>query len=483
MKNIFHTLWFWHGLCCLTALLCCIVILWPQVFLPDAWETRIIEYAGCTLLCSMVASLLLVGITTIIALFFLRYRSAMAQLLSWGGQWALSVGIYLLLAWLADVPMPKDSVAVVAPIQTADTTPLDPSDELNGPEALFILMPQELVSSMATETVAAAPNLIRLENAHSELLESYLNSSPRWALSMDDDTFYSKPGHLVMTPAGSNTGSSIQGLVHAAFRHLVEGDTLPAGYTVVKPGAPFPTRAEDKEQVTDLAVDLGRNHYLLLAWRGTTHTETAHRALCAALTMIDAMMQPLALQPTESTLQSMLTGKRNMMSDTPNMLLCQPPAQYGAYQAELYVNPGEPGTLLLRVAEAETGKPLRLLRCPARYSANPGELFRHDIPGSCSAPGGSLLSNLPTMLPEKAPLFIIRHGEAHQFFDAVFELWFQPALPLKPRRLLLRRIYRVQSYEEPGEVSPEKSDDASDSPKSPQTAEPQPTASAAPEKS
>ena len=445
-KHPLRTFWFWHSLCCLLALVSCVIILWPQVYLPDAWEQRIISYAGVALLGSLGGSLLLLGLTTVAQLLHLHYRKALVQALGWGAQWALCAGVFVALAWLANVPVPKPGVAEAEPIQPADTPALAPNDMLTGPAALFMVIPHELFSAMDVAKVASAPHLTTLEEKHSALLESYLSRSPRWALYMDDDTFYSKPGHMVMTPEGS--GSGIQGLVHVAFRHLAEGAPIPSGYTVVKPGDPMPTHPEGNEQVDDLAVDLGLNHYLLLAWRGTSHTETAYRALNAALTTVDDMVRPLAEQPTQSTLQYLLTGKRSLMADTPTMLLSQPPAQYGTYQAELYVNPGEPGTLLLRIADAESNAPLRIFHCPAQYSDNPAELFRHDIPDSTRS-NASLLHDIRGLLPEKAPLFAIKPGEAHQFFDVVFELWFQPAAPLKQRRMLLRRIYRVQAYEKP----------------------------------
>ena len=440
------TLWFWHSLCCLLTLLSCVVILWPQVFLPDAWETRIISYAGTVALCCMAGSLLLLASACILLLLHLHYRRAMVQILSCAGQWMATGGIFALLAVLANVPPPQDGIAQAEPTQ-ATATPVSPNDVLTGPNALFIPIPHTLFSDMEVETVAEAPNLSRLEQEHSELLEKYLNQSPRWAPLMDDDFFYSKPGHVVMSPV--ITGSGIQGLVHVAFRHWVEGEPTPAGYTIVKPGAPMPTRPEGSEQVEDLAVDLGLNHYLLLAWRGTSHIETAHRALNAAIATVDAMVQPLVREPTATTLQRMLEGKRNIAADAPRLLLSQPPAQYGAYQAELYVNPGEPGTLLLSITEAETHTPLRLFHCPAQYSNDPGEFFRHDIPGSNSPRNisSALLGGIPGLLPEKAPLFAIRRGEAHQFFDVAFELWFQPASTLKPRRRLLQQLYRVQAYE------------------------------------
>ena len=443
----FSTLWFWHSLCCLLTLLSCVAILWPQVYLPDAWEARIISYAGSVALCSMFASLLLFAVVSISLLLHLHYRRALVQLLHWAGQWGLSVGVFALLAWLANVPPPQDGMAEAQPTQATDA-PMTPGDVLFGPNALFIPFSQELLSSMEVETVARAPHLTHLESDHSDLLESYLSRSPRWAALMDDDTFYSKPGHVVMSPMISD-GNAIQGLVHVAFRHLVEGDPIPAGYTIIKPGDPMPARPEGSEQVADLALDLGRSHYLLLAWRGTSHTETAHRAINAAITTVDAMVQPLDQEPSGSTLQRMLEGKRNLIGDAPCLLLSQPPAQYGAYQAEIYVNPGELGTLLLRVAEAQTDTPLKLFHCPARFSANTRELFRHDIPGTAAAQHSStaLWGNIPGLLPEKAPLFAIKSGEAHQFFDVAFELWFQPASALKKRRLLLRRLYSVQACE------------------------------------
>lgn len=453
---LLSTLWIWHSLCCLAAVLSCVVLLWPQVYLPDAYEKQIISYAGTIALCSLLGSLLLLAITAFIMLLRLHYRQALGQALSWVGQWVAVGAIFTALAYLADVPVPKLKIAAHpdAPPQEEEESALQPSDILTGPDALFILIPQERFAGTATDTVEQTPHLTLLEKEHSKLLELYLAKSPRWTLYMDDDTFYTKPGHVVMSPPG--TGSGIQGLVHVAFRHLVEGDPVPAGYTIVKPGAPMPARPEGSEQVADLAVDLGKNHYLLLAWRGTSHTETAHRALNSAIATVDALLQPLAESPSPDTVHRLLEGKRNMVAEEPNLLLCQPPSQYGAYQAEVYVNPGEAGTLILRIADRKSGATLRFLYCPALYSANPGELFRHDIPGSISSHHSSmprqhspLVGHIPGLLPEKAPLFAIKQGEAHQFFDVVIEVWFQPASGHKLRRKLLSRIYRVQACEAP----------------------------------
>lgn len=453
---LLSTLWIWHSLFCLAAVLSCVVLLWPQVYLPDAYEAQIISYAGIVVLGSMLASLLLLAITTFIMLLKLHNRQALGQTLTWAGQWVATGAIFAALAYLADVPVPKIKMAAHSD-QTPpeeEETALQPNDILTGPDALFILIPQERFAGTGTATVEQTPHLTQLENEHNELLELYLAKSPRWALYMDDDTFYTKPGHVVMSPPG--TGSGIQGLVHVAFRHLVEGDPLPNGYTIVKPGSPMPARPEGSEQVADLAVDLGKNHYLLLAWRGTSHTETAHRALNSAIATVDALLQPLAESPSPDTVHRLLEGKRSMVAKEPYLLLCQPPSQYGAYQAEVYVNPGEAGTLILRIADRKSGATLRFLYCPALYSDNPDEVFRHDIPGSLSSrnsmipyQNSTLVGHIPGLLPEKAPLFAIKQGEAHQLFDVVLELWFQPASGHKPRYKLLSRIYQVQACEAP----------------------------------
>lgn len=440
--NIISSLWMWHSLCCLLCILACIPILWPQVFLPDAWEQRIISYSGGVVLVSFGLSLLLVLSTTFLMLLRLRNLRALWYALSWAAQWGIAFLLFSMLAWLANVPVPGSEKLASEPIQRTDT--LYTADAtLTGPNSLLLIISPEPYS---TDSIQPTPNLTLLEENHADLLQEYIDSSTRWAAYTSDDTFYTKPGHVVMTPPAVNGG--IHGLVHVAFRRLVEGEPLPSGYSIVKPGAPMPTTPEGSEQVADLAVDLGRNHYLLLAWRGTSHADTAHRAMNAAIATVDAMVQPLVDKPTSETVQQMLVGKLNMVSDKPEILLSQPPSQYGTYQAEIYANPGEAGTLMLRVEDLATGETLRLFTCQAYYSADPGELFRHDIPGMLPEEMRSAsFGHVPDLLPAKAPLFIVRRGESHQFFGVAIEVVFTPVGIAKPRRVLLRRCYRVQAYD------------------------------------
>lgn len=442
-RPLFSRPWVWHSLCCLIALLSCVPILWPQVYLPDAYEQAAISYAGALLLGSFLLSLTLIIVSSLIMLLRMRNLRALGQIIAWGAQWVAAAVIFGLLAYIANIPQPDAAEAFSLPSQKKDQLH-QPNDQLTGPESLVISISPERFSP---DVVQKIPHLSLLETKHAQLLAEYIDKSPRWALYTTDDTFYTKPGHMVMIPP---TTGGTPGLVHVAFRRLVEGEPLPVGYTIVQPGDPMPATPEGSEQVPDLALDLGRNHYLLLAWRGTSHTETAHRALNAAIASVDAMLEPLANAPEPATVQKMIIGKRNIYASTPEILLSQPPAQYGAYQAEIYVNPGEPGTLILRIAEMETDTTLRLFSCPALFSTNPNELFRHDIPGSIPEQMlASSFGHIPGLLPEKSPVFAICRGEPHQFFGVMFEVIFNPATTSKSRRarVLLRRHYRVQASE------------------------------------
>ena len=447
-RSIFPNLWIAHSLCCLTTLLSSIVILWPQVYLPDAWEERGIAYAGVVTLAGIIISLVLVGVSLAAALLQLHYRRACIHMVRWAAPWAVYTGVFVLLAYIADVPLPtpQQTIAEQGPTTPAADDPKLPGYELTGPNALFLLLTEERLAATQTEKVEQTPHLNRLGKKNIDLLEQYLNSSPRWAASMNDETFYSKPGHVVMSPPTS--GSNIAGLVHVAFCRLVEGDPMPNGYTSVKPGEPMPKRPEGSEQVPDLAVELGHNHYLLLAWRGTAHTETAHRALNAAIAAVDTMLQPLAERPSRETIRRMIHGKRVLLGEQTTML-SQPPSQYGAYQAEVYTNPGEPGELIVKVIEVESGKLRCAYACPALFSHNPAEVFRHDFPGAIRARRARCIYGpLPRAIPAKSPLFAIKQGVAHEFFDVYFEVWFRPATLIKPTRLISRKIFRVQACEE-----------------------------------
>lgn len=434
-----------HILGVLIALTCCFPIIFPEIC-PSGTAELIIRYAGIILLSMVAISFILVIVSAATHMLRLSNTRAFAQIAKWGLCWAIGSALFIILAIAADVSPPQTD-ADNRPIQGSDTLHV-PREQLNGPASLEI--PIE-TKTQQTARVADTPNLLQLEQKHEELLKEYLSNSPRWSSLEGDDTFYSKPGHLVMVPP---TSSGAPGLVHVSFRRLVEGDPLPHGYSVVQPGSPFPSENEADKHIPDIALDLGKNHYLLLAWRGSEHRETAIKAINAAIEATDMRMQPLLESPTPETARQLLGGRESYPGNTPELRLCEPLAQEGAYQAELYANPGEPGIILVYIKELSTDKTLRLLNLPARYSADKQELFRHDIPGSLPEWIRSTDSrDISNIFPRKTPLFAIRLGTQHQYFGVAFEVWFKPSDVRMQRRLLLRRCYKVQAYDPPATES------------------------------
>lgn len=430
-----------HLLCSIVALLCCVPILFPYLC-PANTEKLVIRYAGISLSCATIISALFMIFSMIVHMLRLSNTRAFSQLFKWAGIWSSAGLIFILTAIAADLPPPTTSDDK-RPIQASDT--LYPArDILNGPASLVIPIEPEKEDS---DIVALTPNLSELEAQHSDILKLYLDNSPRWTGQNDDDTFYTKPGHLVMVPPVSG---GTPALIHVCFRTLVEGDTLPQGYAVVTPGSRFPEPASDNAQIPDIALDLGKSHFLLLAWRGSTHRETAFRAINAAITATDDRMQPLLESPTRETVRRMLNGRESYPGTTPEFRLSEPLAQDGAYQAEIYANTGEQGTILVYVKDLENNQTLRLLNCPARFSNNPDELFRHDIPGSMPHwIRSSTQDDISNIFPHNTPLFAIKLGPQRQFFGVAFEIWFQPADIKKQRYMLLRRCYKVQAYDPP----------------------------------
>ena len=457
MRRGFHSFWriilyptWLHIVCASVAFCCCIPIIFPEVS-PTEMKESVISYSGTGILFTQSVSSAFAVMSVITHMFRLSNTRAFAQLFKWAAVWGVAVGCFVLLALAADVQPPRDHDDEL-PIQMDDT--LFPArDQLNGPASLVIPIQPE---GQQVETVAETPNLRLLEEQHEKLFQHYLDCSPRWTGEAGDDTFYSKPGHLIMVPPST---SGAPGLVHVCFRRLVEGDPLPQGYEIVKPGGMMPEVKPGSSQLPDIAVDLGRNHYLLLAWRGSAHRETAYQALNAAIVATDERMKPLADSPTQETVKRMLQGRESYPGTTPEMRLCEPLAQEGAYQGEIYANPGEPGVILVYIRDLNTNQTLRLLSCPARYSDNTNELFRHDLPGSVPewvhhAAGDELAG----IFPPSSPLFIIRTGQQHQYFGVAFEVWFKPADVRRQRRILLRRCYKVQAYDPPVKESPPQAD-------------------------
>ncbi|MBR5889457.1 MAG: hypothetical protein IKY92_05375 [Akkermansia sp.] len=443
-----------HIFCALVALAACVPILFPEIA-PAAQKESIISIAGSTILSVQGVSTAFVVMAVITHMLRLSNTRAFSQLFQWIAVWSSAILFFILLAIAADVAPPAASDDNT-PIQASDTL-YTAREQLNGPASLVIPIETRHVS---IDKVDETPHLIFLENNHELILKDYLNTSPRWSGQEGDDTFYTKPGHLVMVPP---TTGGTPALVHVCFRSMVEGDPLPQGYTLITPGGSFPDTAEGAT-IPDMALDLGRNHFLLLAWRGSSHRETALRAINAAIAATDERMQPLRESPTQETARRMLQGRTSYPGNTPEFRLSEPLSQDGAYQGELYANPGEPGVFLVYIKDLTSNNTLRLLSFPAQYSDNPQELFRHDIPGSMPHwIRSSAEDSLTNIFPHNTPLFAIRLGPQRQYFGVAFEIWFKPSDVRKNRHLLLRRCYKVQAYDPPAGVE-KQPDGSSDTP-------------------
>lgn len=445
-----------HLLGALLALGACIPALFPEVC-PEEAEPVVRLYAGALLMGAFISSTAAMVMAGAIHIIRLNNIKALGQLLRWAAVWGSAVLIFMLIAVAANVQPPAEA-GDEHPIQTTDTLS-PPHDALTGPEALTIPISTEGTDIAA---VASAPHLHKLEEEHEELLRLYLERSPRWQGLQGDDAFFSKPGHPVMVPP---TASGTPGLVHVGFRRLTEGAPLPEGYTVLKPGDTFPAAEENQRPLTDFALDLGKRHYLLLAWRGTAHAETMHRALNAAITAADSRMQALAKTPTKENVERMLKGRESYAGSTPEIRLAEPPGQAGAYQAEIYVNPGEAGTLLFYIRELENGHTLRLFSCPARFSADKEELFRHNIPEDVPD-WQRRVHEQGSGLPQNAPVFTIGSGTDHRYLGTALEVWFKPSDEHRSPTQLLRRCYRMQFLDTSATAPAAKEESVNESPES-----------------
>ena len=102
--------------------------------------------------------------------------------------------------------------------------------------------------------------------------------------------------------------------------------------------------------------------------------------------------------------------------------------QGGIYEAAVWCNPGEKGTICLKAFEITKGTPLSAQRlktasgCIAGWSADPREQF-------CSAMH-----------------FTIYEGEWEQFYGARFEVWFQPESGGAERKLF-EKNYKIQGWQ------------------------------------
>lgn len=433
-----------HAVACITAVTSCGLILWQEL-LPEEYCAQGTKFAGITLASVFLFSFVWMVLSAGNQLLKLQNIKAFYHVTIWAGNWIAFTCGFAGLAYLADVQPELPPSAHGLAIQETDTA-FEPNDELLGPDSLHSYISPD---SHSAEVLEQAPNLTQLDTKHEDLLISFIRKSSRWKYSYNDATFHTQPGHLVLE--AEKEGGDTPGLVHAAFIQLSQGETIPTGYTVCMPGDKTNALHAAEKHVPDLALDLGHNHYLLIVWRGSSSKDIAFRAMNAAISSIDGSFSTLAKNPDEQSIDAILQGKRDITGSTPDLRLSAPPAQYGSYQAEIYANPGEPGVIICQIKNLKTGKIHNMWSLPALYSSNDNELFRLDLPGDASPLAAQLHSG--TQDKKDAPFFIISKGKAYTHLDVVMEVWFIPKKDQgKNKQLLLRRCYKVQTYEDPAET-------------------------------
>ena len=436
------------------ALLACIPIIFP--FAEDETQQIIRSICGWVLMLSVSCSVVHVIITAVH--FFLRLKNmrALWQITASFTVWGVVVLLFTQLAIEADPPSPYPQEEQKG-LKQADTLH-EATAHLKGPSTLCTYLPTTGKEGPNTH-IHEATNLLKLEQDHPDLFEQYLSTAPKWAYTANDDTFYSKPGHVVFVAPSAD--AEIPGMVHAAFRSVSAGETLPDGYEVMAPGAAISTTEEPHPtDIPDIALDLGGKRYLLLAWRGAASQATAYKAINATIAEIDSQLAPLAEEPTPATIEKLIRGNDSVKGNRPELLLTEPASQFGIYQAEIYANPGQEGTLILVIRERDTNKALLLYSHAAQYSADSEILFRHDVPLALhDKEGRRRMGNHVEFFGTNAPFFTIKEGEAHRYFAITAEVHFSPAGSRGDKtELLLKRHYNVQAYEkteEPAVESPQ----------------------------
>lgn len=407
---------FWHFIFWVLALLASIPLLWPRM-LPRAWRAVAPHVCGYVIAAAVLLSFIVLCVSCVRLLARLHNLRTLGQIVLCGIQWFTACGLFAVLAYVADVDPPKAETPTErkeeVPVVRTEQPPPIPADFLSGPRALVIpLDVPERVDDSDTAALFAPLHLLALEANHPDLLDSYITESPRWTNSKDDLAFFSRPWHVVM-PVKEDRGS-----VHTAFISISIGQQVPSEYKIVKAGDLLPlTKQEHGQQLPDLALELGGTHYLLLAWRGPADPNQVIPAINAAIQKVDEMVVPLADSPTRDTLKVLCAGDHGaeMIEDgEPVILVSEPYAHSGLYQAQILANPGRAGTLIVEVADSETKKNLLRFEFPARFSRNPAELFRYDIPADLPPHRRQTLISEGIIPDNDAPLFAIPRDPNHR---------------------------------------------------------------------
>ncbi len=432
LAQIFQSRWKIHTLCAVILSLSIIPMLWPDVVTES-----LTTLAGYIFIISFACSCLFATVVIVNDLLHLRNKEATLKIFNFFSVWVLAAGLSLFLTYRAKVPMDKELIEKAPDL---DIKVYDCDEDLLGESRLVTKI--QLRDEVSTQ-IQDSPNLIKLETEYPEIITHYLKQSPRWTTNASD-TFYAQLGHVEL--AIKDKEGNPRGVVHAAFRAITEGEEMPHNYAPVKSGDELPIieDANKEASIPDLAIDLGGDYFLLIAWRGINDPTLALQSINESIRYIDASFDSLAKSPSIEQVDKLLKNKQAFTLKAADLRLSEPPSQYGTYQAEILANPQEAGQILLLIKDAKSQQVLRVISCYAQYSDKEHEYFLHEIPADLPnwlgrqawAPG-------KLMLEPGIPLFTIKRGDSGQTFEVDFDVWFAPADMTKERRPIIKKRYRV----------------------------------------
>ncbi len=146
----------------------------------------------------------------------------------------------------------------------------------------------------------------------------------------------------------------------------------------------------------------------------------------AALAYLKAELAPLATDPTWETLRANLPPESIRQGEIVFELWTS--FQPGLYDAELWLNPGEPGMIYLKAFEVTREIPLSVERLKERSN---------EWVGWSDAPAELFLSNTH---------FTIYEGDWGKPYAARFEVWFTPDAG-GPDRKLMEKVFKIEGWQ------------------------------------
>ena len=334
-----------------------------------------------------------------------------------------------------------DNLTIPTDIEVA--TPLsERSHEPGGATDSFQKSLLDSLSRQAGEDptiTARLPSLVDLATNHPDLLNRYLASSPCWRVFEEHGKRFATRRWAI----GPDWGWDLHGYYsrHDIDRFGQSGiPTFQTRLTLGIDKQPWwrgdknSTRLQEGESAPVLLSTgngIDKSHTVIstapLAIEVFEESTGKERRLTkASLAFLEKELAPLAADPTESTMRSLLPpGAISHGSPSLDLLNGMQP---GIYESRIRVNPGEPGKIYLKAFEATKGTPLSDTRLKQRsnewvgWSADLGELF---------------LSNTD---------FTIYEGDWGKPYAARFEVWFQPDSGA-PERKLLEKVYRIEGWQ------------------------------------